>query len=206
MVVNMCNTAEKFGNNAIILAIVHLTIIFFSSKVSLCLLKRIDKMPEWMPIKSFANRAKVTPQAVYQRLEKDLRPFVKVLDGKKVLDSQALELFVKDDLNLNETKADLDSIEQGALKYDPVFLQEQVTALTEQVSKLQDELSKALESNKGLQDELTKEREYSRSQSLVITELARGSQYLLLAASKEQQRNRWRWPWSRKVSKPTEEV
>ena len=45
---------------------------------------------EYLSIKDFASRAGVSPQAIYQRLNKDLKPFLETRNGKKVLSVQAL--------------------------------------------------------------------------------------------------------------------
>lgn len=50
-------------------------------------------MAEQISIKEFAERAGVSTQAIYQRLGKDLAPFLQVANGKKTLDSAALRLF-----------------------------------------------------------------------------------------------------------------
>lgn len=46
-----------------------------------------------LTIKEFAKRAGVSTQAIYQRLSKDLAPYLQVANGKKTLDDAALALF-----------------------------------------------------------------------------------------------------------------
>lgn len=48
---------------------------------------------EFITIAEFAERAGVTPQAVYKRLKTDLEPFVKVENGVKLINQEALELY-----------------------------------------------------------------------------------------------------------------
>lgn len=48
---------------------------------------------DYISIKDFASKVGVSPQAIYQRLDKDLQGYVKVIKGKKTLDIKALELF-----------------------------------------------------------------------------------------------------------------
>lgn len=50
-------------------------------------------MAEQISIKEFAEQAGVSTQAIYQRINKDLAPFLQVANGKKTLDSAALRLF-----------------------------------------------------------------------------------------------------------------
>lgn len=50
-----------------------------------------------LTIQEFAEAANVTPQAVYKRLnQEDLKPFLQVIDGKKYLSKDALNLFTND--------------------------------------------------------------------------------------------------------------
>jgi len=131
---------------------------------------------EFIAIKDFADRVGVTPSAVYQRLDKDLKPFVKVLEGKKMLDSQALKLYDEQDLQLNKTLEDLKQIEQFSRFYDP----------SSYIDDLKSQISALTEHNNKLQDELFREREHSRTQSDTIAQLAlrfadvgHANQYLL---------------------------
>lgn len=50
-------------------------------------------MSEYISIKEFAERAGVSTQAIYQRLAKDLQPYLQVEKGKKRLNIEALRLF-----------------------------------------------------------------------------------------------------------------
>ena len=124
-------------------------------------------MSEYLSIKDFADRAGVTTSAVYQRLDKDLKPYLKIVENKKMLDSQALKLY---ELNLSDTLKELQQIEQESIKIDPGAYIEDLKA---QINVLQDELSKALE--------------HSRKQSDTISELALRST-VLLAAEKQTQK------------------
>lgn len=52
---------------------------------------------EYLSIKEFANLAGISRQAVYKQLNNQLTPYLKVIDGKKMLDKSGLELFDKQD-------------------------------------------------------------------------------------------------------------
>lgn len=52
--------------------------------------------PDSLTIKEAADLLGVSVQAIYQRLEKDFKPYLKVIDGKKRLDGKVLELFPKE--------------------------------------------------------------------------------------------------------------
>ena len=50
-------------------------------------------MEEYVTIKEFATLANITQQAVYQQLKKKLKDHHKIIDGKKMIDKSAVELF-----------------------------------------------------------------------------------------------------------------
>jgi predicted ArsR family transcriptional regulator len=50
---------------------------------------------EYLTIKEAADALGVTVQAVYQRLEKDFKPYLKIINGKKRLDKRVLDFSVK---------------------------------------------------------------------------------------------------------------
>lgn len=50
---------------------------------------------EYLTVKEFALAAGVTVQAIYPRLERDLKPYFKIENGQKLIDKAGLELFKK---------------------------------------------------------------------------------------------------------------
>lgn len=48
---------------------------------------------EYLTIKQFAAAAGVSEQAIYKRLNKSLKPYYRVIDGKKMIDKEALALY-----------------------------------------------------------------------------------------------------------------
>lgn len=88
---------------------------------------------EYLSIKDFASRAGVSPQAIYQRLDKDLKSYVKVVDKKKTLSIKALELFEDKQVGQDVTKSFqevLSVLSNQLLEKDKqiAFLQEQLQA------------------------------------------------------------------------------
>lgn len=79
-------------------------------------------MDEYISIKEFAEKAGVSKQAIYQRLEKDLKPFVKVENRVKYIKIEALELFQVKPIEClveNSLKVEsLDNIEENGLVKD----------------------------------------------------------------------------------------
>ena len=133
---------------------------------------------ELLTIKDVAQRAGVSTQAIYQRLDKDLKTYLQVKEGKKYLKAEALELFNKAPLQppLQEVDKDLQS-----------GLQAMVDTLREQLAQK----DKQIET---LQSELREQNAHVRAQSeklvlLVeqVNELQRNNQVLLKA---EQDRNK----------------
>lgn len=71
---------------------------------------------EYISIAEFAEQAGVSKQAVYQRLNKSLKAYVKVIDGKKSIDIRALEdLYGKDGCSRLEQvfQGKIQGVEQG---------------------------------------------------------------------------------------------
>lgn len=48
---------------------------------------------QWMTVREFAQSVRMSPQAIYQRLDKDLSSYLKTEKGRKYINSDALELF-----------------------------------------------------------------------------------------------------------------
>ena len=48
---------------------------------------------KYLSITDFAERVKVSPQAIYKRQYTDLKPFIKLVEGKKAISEAALQLF-----------------------------------------------------------------------------------------------------------------
>lgn len=53
---------------------------------------------EYITISKFAEKAGVTPQAIYKRLTTDLAPYLKVENGVKLLNEDGLELYTEKQL------------------------------------------------------------------------------------------------------------
>ena len=82
---------------------------------------------EYLSIKEFSEKARVSTQAIYARLAKDLQPYLKIENGKKSVSIEALTLFDTD-----ENQPDLSTDLQLALK----CLQAQLEIKDKQISEL----------------------------------------------------------------------
>lgn len=82
-------------------------------------------MKEYISIKEFATAAGVSQQAIYKQLNNKLKPYLKEIDGKKMLNISALELFKK--------KEDTTTVEQQLIN----MLQTELNRKNEQIAELQ---------------------------------------------------------------------
>ena len=82
-------------------------------------------MKEYISIKEFAELAGVSQQAIYKQLNNKLKPYLKVVEGKKTLEKSALELFKKQENS--------STVEQQLIN----MLQTELNQKNEQIATLQ---------------------------------------------------------------------
>jgi len=119
-------------------------------------------MDKYISIKEFARQIGVSSQAVYQRLDKDLKPFLKVINNKKKLDIQAFKLLNLENTEQPEIKENdkqLTSSLQETLK----ILSRQLEAKDQQIADLNERLKEAQELNKNSQILLGNEQSRTNS-------------------------------------------
>lgn len=130
---------------------------------------------EYLSIAEFAKRAGVTKQAVYLRLNKDLKPYLNELDGKKCLNIKALELYDIDPLEKDASSTIIDLM--GHLEKQYELLSHLVDVLEADNAKLHGELDVK---NKQLLESNERQRELSimldQQQKLNAHALLTGSQ------------------------------
>lgn len=98
------------------------------------------KQKQYISVKEFAERAGVTTQAVYQRLDKDLKKYCKIEGKYRKLDIEGLNLYQKEE----SEQENLQNIDKDLLK----TLQDTLQVLTTQLEakdKQIAELNKRLE-------------------------------------------------------------
>ena len=109
-------------------------------------------MSDFLTVREVADAAGVSVQAIYSRLDKDLKPFVNLVDGKKRLDKTVLRLFEKRE---NESKVVNNNQELiNLLKQQNEVLQRELEAKTEQLQAKDrqiDALTAALQASQALQ-------------------------------------------------------
>lgn len=112
-------------------------------------------MSEYISIKEFAKRAGITPQAVYKQIDNKLQPFVKLVNGKKALQIEALSLFENNSFNSvgsSTTNNQLNGENSLVIK----ILQEQLEAKDRQLEAKDKQLSEKDEQIKALNEALKK--------------------------------------------------
>lgn len=88
-------------------------------------------MDKYISIKEFADEAGVSVQAVYKRLERDLKQFTEVKNGQKTISTEALKLFTIKPFNATR------GVKENQDK-QPEILNEVLNQLTNQL-KIKDE-------------------------------------------------------------------
>ena len=114
-------------------------------------------MDEYISIKEFAARVGVTRQTVYNRLDKDLTPFLQVVGSKKSISVRALALFEADEV-VDDACQEVDNNLVKILHENVKTLQDAFTVLTAQleakdvqISDLNERLREAQELNRNSQ-------------------------------------------------------
>ena len=89
------------------------------------------KDTEYMTVSAFAKAVGTTNQAIYQQLDKRLKPYFKVIDNKKMVSIQAIQDIYKK------------SIDKGSKSNQQLNSQELINSLKEHIQDLQSQLSVA---------------------------------------------------------------
>lgn len=92
---------------------------------------------EYLTVAEFAEKADVTIQAVYQRLVKDLKPYLKIFNGKKHVHIRGLQVYDRKNA-LKNLKSDSINSTRSLKQVEP--LEEIVELLKKQLELLQSEL------------------------------------------------------------------
>lgn len=121
---------------------------------------------KFLSISEFATARGVSKQAVYQQLNKRLKPFVQEIDGKKVLDIEALSAFEVQEVEQVSSQVEQE-VEQEVEPKETDFLREQIEKKDTIIAEL-------LEQIKALQ-----------KQNETLTNLLQGSQILLAQEQKK---------------------
>ncbi|MBQ2141309.1 MAG: hypothetical protein IIT86_00940 [Oscillospiraceae bacterium] len=182
---------------------------------------------EYISVSEFARRAGVSRQAIQQRLDTSLRDFVKLAQGKKLLNIKGLELFdgvnlaqgfVKENVKLAQgSNEQNDTLEQGILD----LLRAELVAKRHHLEALEQQLKEKDRQIQALEEQLkVKDRQIDAANialrgaqelhaGTIKTQLGPGpdrsqepEQVITVedrpAAPAEPERKRHWWPWPRK--------
>lgn len=139
-------------------------------------------MNEYLTIQEVATITGVSRQAVYQRIDKDLKEYVKLIKGKKMLNNKALKMF-----NTNSIDKQVDNIDKQLNKQLTSTLQAQIDLLTKQLeikdkqladnSILLTQLTTSLQQSQelNLNNQLLLKSEQNKSQPLLTNDEAKKS-------------------------------
>lgn len=94
-------------------------------------------MSEYVSIKKFAEYAGISQQAVYQRLDTTLKPYVKVVKGHKKLNIQALNDIYSIDIEKIEQEKQQDFKQDNQAKIISI-LQDQLVQKDKEINRLYD--------------------------------------------------------------------
>lgn len=101
-------------------------------------------MKEFLTVAEAAQELNISKQAVYNRLEKDLKPYLKTLNGQKMISSKAIKsISVEKPEEIQDEASRLrqDTIE--ALKHTIEILEKQLDTKDKQIDLLNDRLQEA---------------------------------------------------------------
>lgn len=90
---------------------------------------------EYISVADFAARAGCSKQAVYQALNKKLNPYVKVIDGRKTINSKALREVYGKEIQL-ESQSIVKEVDQELNKELIVLLKSQIEEKDQQINEL----------------------------------------------------------------------
>lgn len=108
-------------------------------------------MGDYIKIREFSEKFGISRQAVYQRIKKDLEPYIKKSNGETLIDTDAAILFAG---ATNTDNVDSQLTVNQSSKTDKLIdsLKDQITAKDEQISVLQAQITQLLKIN---QDQFT---------------------------------------------------
>lgn len=95
----------------------------------------MDQKQEYLTIAEFAEKVGISKQAVYKRLNNQLKPFIQLVENKKCLKIEALELY-----GLNQVEQPVEQPNSTTLIDLAEHLQKQYDSLTRLVDILRDDI------------------------------------------------------------------
>ena len=152
----------------------------------------VEKMSEeWLTISEASKRVGVSYQAIYKRLNTNLKPYVKKVKGKVLLNSKGLEEFYSTKVQkINST------VQSG------VELKEVVDILSDQVEILRNELNQKDEQIKTLHDLLNQSLKNQSQSNFVLAQEQQAKK--MIESEEENSKSKQKeiiQPWYKKIFK-----
>jgi predicted DNA-binding protein YlxM (UPF0122 family) len=138
-------------------------------------LSYLDPFNEKALLKEFAEKANVSVQAVYQRLDRDLKPYLKTFKGKKCLSVEGLRLFIKEDsraFKASLNKSPLNCFKEDGEKADIATIEmfkDTLKSLQEQLAVKDDQIRERDKQISDLTAMLQEEREERKQLTTALT-------------------------------------
>lgn len=137
-------------------------------------------MINYISISEFAKKAGVSRQTIYNRLDKDLKPYLQIIDNQKKLDIRALELFKKENDCQEECQENdkqfttLDKDLTSALQADFDLLNRTISILETELNEKNSRINDLMEENRKLNESLRSlsEKAGNALQAMTQTQLA----------------------------------
>lgn len=133
-----------------------------------------------MTVGQFAAAAKITKQAVYKQLDNKLKPYYKLVDGQKMIDSSALKEVYSVNIEQNDNQPLNNENNQfiELLKAELQIKNEQIAAQQRQIEQLTTALQSTTESLKTAQalhaGTIQQQLEAPREEAITVQEKKKG--------------------------------
>ena len=137
----------------------------------------MNRQDDYISIKDFAERAGVTRQTVYNKLDTILQKYVKVVKGKKSINTSALKLFdvkgfdnnVKNDLtDLTTDFTDIFSVLQDQLQVKDKQLKDQAEQSNKQLEIKDFQIAELNKANNRLNDRLQESNQLNHQNQILL--------------------------------------
>jgi len=131
---------------------------------------------EYISVAEFARIKGISKQAVYKQCSTKLKPYVIIVDGRKMLKTDALDDMVKSEVNHSQRASSTDSVEEVDIIE---FLKEQIKEKDIQIQRLQEsekEKDRHIQSqSEKLAELLAQSNQLQQNNQLLIKMLGDGS-------------------------------
>ena len=176
------------------------------------MIKEIDEQ-EYLTIAEFAKRVNVSKQAVYQQLDKKLKPYLIVIDGKKKLNIKAIsEVYDKQseeidkEVEQEENNKLIDILTQQLMEKDKQLTERdnQINGLIKSLSLAQMQLTEVSHRLQELTDKSHEEPNQEEEKQQDVAEDSKDQRIKELEQEIEKLESERKLPWWKKMFKSVE--